>query len=51
MATAPSGREHAAAAGAAGLEERSDRQDQEALAEQIVQISELLRQLDGRMRR
>jgi hypothetical protein len=35
----------------AGLEERSDRQDQQALAEQIAQISELLRQLDGRMRR
>jgi len=35
----------------AGLEERSDRQDQDALAEQIAQISELLRQLDARMRR
>jgi hypothetical protein len=35
----------------AGLEERNDKQDQEALAEQVAQISELLRQLDARMRR
>lgn len=35
----------------AGLEERNDRQDQEALAEQLAQISDLLRQLDARTRR
>jgi hypothetical protein len=34
----------------AGLEERNDKQDQEALAEQIAQISQLLRQLDAKLR-
>jgi hypothetical protein len=35
----------------AGLEERNDRQDREALNEQMAQISELIRQLDARVRR
>ena len=35
----------------AGVENRDEPQDQQALAEQVAQVSELLRQLDLRMRR